>query len=377
MSYKESFEVQKLGWYILIVFLMYFIAVELKFILMPLSFSALLSLLLIPLQDRMIRLVKYRLLATILTVVSVLIIVLGILAVMSIQVVEVFSNISNISERVRIGLEAILEMANEYLGFSRSDSLQWIRENSTQIVNAPLKFFEQGLSSSAVFVLNFTLAILGVAFMLYYKDAIKQFLLLQFSKEKKDTGHQIIFEIQRSASGYLAGVLVVMLILAVLNSLGLWMIGIDYPIFFGCLGALLAIIPYIGTYIGGLLPFLYAIATFDDWKGPLMIAAWYAIVQQAEGNFITPKVIGSNVRINFLVAFLALLIGGFVWGIPGIILCLPAAAITKTIFSHISPLVPVSIFMGDDIHENSERLEKELDTEDHRLRALFRSDKKR
>lgn len=376
MSRKHNFEVDKLGWYILIVILLYFIAIELKFILVPLSFSALVALLLIPLQDRMLRLVKYRLLSTILTVFSVLLLISAVLALMSIQAVEVFSNISNISDKVRAGLESVFELANEYLGFSRSDSLQWIRENSSRIVNAPLKFFEQGISSSAVFILNFTLTILGVSFMLYYKDAIKQFLLLQFSKEKKETGHQIIFEIQKSASGYLAGVLVVMLILALLNSFGLWLIGIDYPVFFGCLGALLAIIPYVGTYIGGLLPFLYAIATFDDWKGPLMVAGWYAIVQQAEGNFITPKVIGSNVRINFLVAFIALLIGGYVWGIAGIVLCLPAAAITKTIFSYIPPLKPVSIFMGDDILDNAEVLENDLDKDEHRLRALFRSDKK-
>ena len=113
-----------------------------------------------------------------------------------------------------------------------------------------------------------------------------------------------------------------MLILGVLNSFGLWLIGIDYPVFWGFLGAFLAIIPYIGTAIGGLLPFLYALATTSTLWQPMAVIGWFVLVQQIEGNLITPKVLGSSVKVNPFAAIFALFFGGYLWGIPGLILAI-------------------------------------------------------
>lgn len=369
---RPHIEIEKLGWYMVVLVLSYSIAREFKFILVPMTFAVLISLLLIPLQQLVLRVIKNRLAATSVTVVGVFVVVGGIFTLLGIQVVEVFSNIENISEKLRAGLESLFELANQYLGLSRSDSLTWIRENATQIMNAPWRFFEQGISSSASFVLSSLLTALAIFFILFYKDIMKAFILMQFPRDKKDTGNAIISEIRQAVSGYLSGLLVVMLILAVLNSTGLWIIGVDYPVFFGAMAAIMAIIPYFGTFIGGLLPFLYAIATFDSWTGPLLVMGWYTIVQQLEGNLITPKVVGSNVRINFLVAFLALLVGGYIWGIAGVVLCLPLAAILKTIFSHVDSLKPISLLMGDRIHIQAQKLYEEWDRDQHRISALFR-----
>lgn len=367
--------IQQAGWFLVSATILYLIAVNFKFVLVPLTISALIALMLIPVQAMILKLVKYRLLSTILTVFIVVVVISGILTLFGVQLFSVFRNMANITERLRTGLESLFDLANQYLGFSRTDSIGWLRENWSSILNAPFRFFEQGISSSASFVLTSLLATLGVFFMLHYKEALQQFILLQFSPEKRDVGRSLVSEIRKSASGYLSGLVIVMIILGILNSIGLWMIGIDYPIFFGSLAAMLAVIPYFGTFIGGLFPFLYAIATFPDWKGPLLVLGWYMLVQQLEGNLITPKVIGSNVRINFMIAFLSILIGGFVWGIAGVILSLPFAAIIKTIFSHVDALKPVGVLMGDDIHRESEKFSEEWDEDRYRLSQLFKSKK--
>ena len=125
-----------------------------------------------------------------------------------------------------------------------------------------------------------------------------------------------------------------MAILAVLNSIGLLIIGIKYAVFWGVLAALLSIIPYIGTTLGGTLPFLYAVATAGNWWQPLTVVALYAFIQQIEGNIITPKVVGNSVSINPMVALLAIILGGFIWGIAGIILAIPITGVVKILLDH-------------------------------------------
>jgi predicted PurR-regulated permease PerM len=85
-------------------------------------------------------------------------------------------------------------------------------------------------------------------------------------------------------------------------------------------------------------------------------SVWYAIgviivftvVQFLEGNFITPRITGSKVSINALAAIIALLIGGKILGIAGMILAVPAIGIVKIILSYSTYLKPFVILLGDD-----------------------------
>ena len=101
----------------------------------------------------------------------------------------------------------------------------------------------------------------------------KKFILIQSPKNKRENLNDILRKIQGTMQKYLYGLLGVIGILAVLNSTGLLIIGIDYAVFWGVLAAFLAVIPYIGTTLGGTLPFLYAVATSDTWWQPIAVVA--------------------------------------------------------------------------------------------------------
>lgn len=368
---QGSFRVEKLGWYLLIIALLYLAAIELKYLLAPLCFSVLIALVLLPIQHFFMKRIRSALWATVLTVSLVALVGGAVLVFFSLQLVEVFRDIPDIYARLRTGLEDLFRAANEYLGLTRDDSLSWIRENATRIIDAPVRFFSQGVSSSANFIIAALITLLGVFFLLFNKDVLKELLLLQFSVRSRPRGRSLLSGIRRAAGGYLSGLLVVIAILGVLNSLGLWLIGIDYPLFFGVLAAFMAVIPYFGTFLGGLLPFLYAVAIFPDWRGPALVLGWYLLIQQIEGNFITPRVIGSNVRINFLVSFLALLVGASMWGMAGLVLSLPMVAILKTVFDHIDALKPLGLLMGDGLSDLRGGLGGSYDADRYRLWSLF------
>jgi len=165
--------------------------------------------------------------------------------------------------------------------------------------------------------------------------------------------------------------LLVILILGVLNSLGLWLIGIRYAAFWGFLAACLAIIPYIGTTLGGFLPFIYALATTGTLWQPAAVVLLYSSVQTLEGNFITPNVVGNSVSINPLAAIIFLFIGGMIWGISGLILALPFVAVLKVVMEHITPLRPVSELLSSDLYSDSDKFLEEYDEEQYRISNYF------
>jgi predicted PurR-regulated permease PerM len=166
--------------------------------------------------------------------------------------------------------------------------------------------------------------------------------------------------------------LTVILILAILNSIGLLIIGVDYAVFWASLAAFLSIIPYIGTTLGGLLPFMYSFATATSWWQPVAVVGLYFGVQQIEGNLITPYVVGSNVKINPFIAIISLLIGGFIWGLAGIVLGIPIAAIIKLVFDHIDAFKPVGALMSRDLHKNEDVFLEQWDDEKYRISGLFK-----
>jgi len=138
-----------------------------------------------------------------------------------------------------------------------------------------------------------------------------------------------------------------MLILGTLNTIGLLIVGIDYAFFFGFLAAILAIIPYIGTFLGGLLPTLYAFMSYDSYWYPIGVIIVFWFVQTLEGNFLSPKIVGGNLNLNAMTALISLIAGGFLWGISGMILFLPFMAIFKVFCENYEELHPIAELMSD------------------------------
>jgi predicted PurR-regulated permease PerM len=113
------------------------------------------------------------------------------------------------------------------------------------------------------------------------------------------------------------------------------------------LAALLTVIPYIGVFIGSLLPILYALVMTDSFFYPIAVFIWFQLVQALEGNVITPNIVGSQVSLNPLIAILSLLIGASVWGVAGMVLFTPLTAILKVFLDNIPALAAYGYLMSE------------------------------
>lgn len=136
-------------------------------------------------------------------------------------------------------------------------------------------------------------------------------------------------EIDSVLNNFIRGQLAVCLILAVLYSVGLVFIRIDLAIVVGVISGLAFIVPYLGTVIGIVLSSALALLKFGDFKHLLYVLGWFGLVHLVEGYYITPKLVGKKVGLHPMVVIVALLIGGKVMGLLGILIAVPVTAVLK------------------------------------------------
>lgn len=185
-------------------------------------------------------------------------------------------------------------------------------------------------------------------FLLFYRTKSAYFIFRLAGREHKAKTLHILREVSTVTTKYMSGLLIVVLILAILNTTGLFIIGVRHALVFGILAALLNLVPYIGTFIGGLIPIIYVLLTSSSpFQMMLQIFILFSIIQFLENNLITPKVVGNNIKINPLAIILSLLLANMVWGIPGMLIVVPCLAILKITMRNIDGLHPFAYLISD------------------------------
>ncbi|MEM1328015.1 MAG: AI-2E family transporter [Bacteroidota bacterium] len=336
-------------------------------LLMPMVFAIFLAMLLFPIVEAFKRFLKIDVLAVSMSFIVVLVPIIGITSLIGYQLTNVVEGMNSISAQLDQGFNTIVEWVQQNFGIEIEDPTDLAAESPSTITGWIGNFITGGLISTTNVLINMLLTFIYTFFLLLLRHPIRNFLIYQMRKSRREHGQKVITRVRRVAQQYLVGMLTVMGILAVLNSLGLWLIGVEYAIFWGCLGALLAAIPYIGTIIGGILPLLYTLATTDTLWQPIAVVLLYQTVQAIEGNFITPKVVGSNVQINTLIAVFAMIFWGTLWGVGGIILAIPLTAIVKIMLAQLPHFEPISHLMSESAVKNPEVFREQYDDDRYRV----------
>jgi predicted PurR-regulated permease PerM len=184
---------------------------------------------------------------------------------------------------------------------------------------------------------------------LFYKKLILNFLYEVFAeKNSKDVG-VVLTQTKRAIQSYMFGLLLEALIVAALNSVALIILGVEYAILLGILGAILNVLPFIGGVIAALLPLIIVTLTKDGFGTQFGVIIAYVVIQFVDNHFLVPYIVSSKVKINALISILIVLMGGAVWGISGMFLSIPFVGILKVIFDRIPELKPWGKLLGDEV----------------------------
>lgn len=309
-------------------------------IVIPIGFAGFLSIVMLPLISRLEKRIN--------TTVAILLVLLGTIVVIGLllwlvvtQIVSLVNDLPNLQARFDRYVTQATQLLHDQFSISTSD-----QNTLTNEFMGAVRTFLGGLLLSTTNVISTLIQIpIYIFLFLIYRDKFREFFLQMVPESKESSWRQ---DIKRIVHGYISGLTLVTLIIAALNSLGLLILGIDHAIFFGVLSGVLTIIPYVGIIIGALFPVLMALITKDSLWYTFGVIMVFAVVQFLEGNFITPRITGSKVSINALAAIVALLLGGKILGIAGMILAVPAIGAVKIILNHTYHLKPFVILLEDD-----------------------------
>lgn len=237
-----------------------------------------------------------------------------------------------ISERFDISLEKQTEFINNTLNNSGSQAFSIVRNTA------------YSLSESVFFLLMIPVF---SALILFHRQMLSNALYELFPPERKKTIHEILIETIHEYYNFIKGMLVVYLIVGLLNSIGLWIIGVPNPFLFGFIASILTFIPYVGIMISSLLPIAVSWITYNSIWYPLAVIAVFSIVQALEAYIIFPFAVGSRLKINTLVIIIVVIVGGIIWGAAGMILFIPFISIIKLIADRTPSLKMLSVLLGD------------------------------
>jgi len=218
-------------------------------------------------------------------------------------------------------------------------------EKFTGIIGGFLKSTVQTTANS-LFIL-FLIPVYTTLFM-YHRKVFVQYLKLITPAKYHYQLNTILQKTINTYFNYIKGMILVYLIVGILNSIGLLVLGVDNAILFGMLCALMTIIPYIGIFVSALLPISVVWLETGNILYPLGVIAIFSFVQYLEANVIFPRVVGTQLNVSTLAMLVAVIAGGIIWGVAGMVLFIPFVAILKIISDHIEEWKPINLLLNRD-----------------------------
>lgn len=346
---------QKIFYVIATVFLMFAILVLAKPIFIPLSIALLFSFILLPVAKKFEKWKMAKTLAAFLSIFTVILIIGGVAYFFSTQIIDVAKEFTHFQDKIINAFTDVTLFINNHVSFMENmekgelfNRMKFWLTDSTQFL------VSKTVSTTATFMAGLLATIIFTFLFLIYRNGLTKAFLTFSPENKRERVLKMFKSVQQVGQKYLFGMVILTVIIGLANSLGLLIIGIDNPFLFGFLGAALAIIPYIGTSMGAFVPVIYAFVSYDSIWMAVAVVILFWVVQLVTDNFLSPRIVGGALKLNALTAILSLFIGAAVWGVAGMVLFLPFAAMLKVVCEEFEELKPIALLIGDENYQEND-----------------------
>jgi len=318
-----------------------------KFLFAPLLLALFIAILISPIENFLEKRKFPRILAVLIAFVLFFSFISAIVGVIGNRYYAMIEQMPAFDNKIEAGISKTTVYISDITGIEKDKLLEYANDVIVKLKSSGNQYAGT-VWNSVTGTISFMLLLPVFTFLiLLYKRNIADFIISASKHNDSDTQEwkNSVNEIKTLVRKYILGLLFVTLILATLNTIGLLILGIQFAIVIGVSSAVLAVIPYLGNFLGGGLAILIAFATKDGVFYPIAVLLLYVFIQFLEGNIITPKIMGNQIGVNPLVVIIALLMGGTIWGLIGMVVSIPLVAILKLLFDKKDQLHPLSELM--------------------------------
>lgn len=246
--------------------------------------------------------------------------------------------LSDLPRYVQKGKDILLGMVGKIQPAYANEEWRWLFDKIVESMDSLLNRLGSGIYSAASRVafnlLNLLLAPILVFFMLYYKHDIIAGIAGWLPIRQRETILEMGREVNSSVGGYIRGQLVVSLIVAILSTLALFYLDVDYALLNGIFAGLASILPFIGVIIATLPPLFFAYVKYQNGIMLFKVMGAFALIYFMEGYLVKPVVFKKSMNLNPLITIIVVMAFGELMGFWGILLAIPIAAAIKIITSY-------------------------------------------
>lgn len=316
-------------------------------ILVPVVFAGILAIVLHPVVNFFQKKRINRVFAIIITLFLTFLIIAAFGALLLSQAIRLSDSLPVLADKLTEVLNQGIAWIADHFDINSQRLADWVLKTRSDLVdNGTAAIGNTLVSLGNLFVLLFLIPVY-VFMILFYHSILIEFLHRLFSSGQQDKVTQLVSKTKKLIQQYLIGLIIEAGIMAVLNTTALLILGIEYALLLGILGALLNTIRVVGGMVAVAMPMIVALITKDSAWYPVYVLIVYSLIQFVDNNYIVPKVVASKVKLNALFSLLAIFVGAAIWGIPGMFLSIPLLAVVKLICDHVEPLKPWGFLLGD------------------------------
>ncbi len=192
------------------------------------------------------------------------------------------------------------------------------------------------------------IVVVFVVFFLLYRRDLGDRLIYLAGRSHPDFTTGAVAEAEQRISRYLLAHIALNGMYGLATGVGLWLIGLPAPAFWGMLAGTLRFLPYVGPWTGALLPLTLSLAVFDGWNGPLSVAGLFLALELVSNNALEPWLYGASTGLSTVAVLVAALFWGWLWGPIGIVLSVPMTVVLVVLGRYLPPLAIFTVLFGDE-----------------------------
>ena len=322
---------------------------------LPLVSAIILTIVLSPLADRLSLVGLPNLLASLLSLTTFIAIVVMALVLIMRPAVDLFDSLPDMIDRIG-------EQFTHLQG-----SLEWVTRlnrqiaelagnaDGQQVVLAGPSFLEELAFATPSVVLEVLLTFLMAFFMIEARTRMRSRLLLHRSSFGTSIrAARIMRDVQDRVAAYILTVTLINAGVGVIVALGAWAMGVDAPIMWGGLAALLNFLPYIGPLAMTALLALFGLGTADTILLGLLPATLYLGLHTIESNAVTPTILGARFTMNPVLILIALSYFAWIWGVVGALLSVPILLIVTALIDHLGRPNLIGFIFGEPLFSSDD-----------------------
>lgn len=316
--------------------------------LVPITFAALLAMLLLPVANWLQSKGIGEALAVLLSILALVAFLALVIFFVSWQISDIAENASKIEAQVREKYQEVQRLVAQEFGISPKEQQQMIEAQQSSASGKMSAMITGFLSGLGTLLTNLLLVLVYIFLFIYFRGRIKGFILRLVPRERREKALAAIQGSQQVAQRYLSGLSMMIVGLWIMYSIGFSIIGVENAFFFAILCGLLEIIPFVGNITGTILTLAMSLVQGGGLNLVIGILITYALVQFIQTYLLEPLVVGAEVNINPMATIIGLVAGEMIWGIPGMILAMPLMGIARIVCEHVPALEPYAYLIGQE-----------------------------